>query len=536
MSDAQYDAIIIGAGSAGAALAYRLTEDAKVKVLLLEAGPRSHWMSRIPISFGKLLDDPKANWCYESEPEENTSGRAIPVPRGRLLGGSSAINGLVYVRGQPLDYDTWGQLGNRGWSYDDVAPTFRRMEDFEGGGSDVRGAGGPLHVSEAPDASPLYDALFKAGQEVGHARNPDYNGLDQEGLCKTQTTIKGGRRMSTAYCYLRPAANRPNLRVETEALAHGLIFEGKRCVGVRYEQHGQMIEARAGREVILCGGAVNSPQLLELSGIGRPDVLNQHGINILHEIPGVGENLRDHIAPRTIWKITQPKVTYNDRARGLGLAWHALRYVVTRTGFMNLPSAPMLGFLKTQPHLATPDLQLHFVPFMVRYTPKRELAPEPGVTITLYQLRPESLGSIHIKSANPKDHPAIRFNFLDNKIDRRCLLDGVKMVREIMHTSAMDSFRGEEVAPGVEKQTDDEVLQWIRDTADTAYHPISTCRMGPDPMSVVDERLKVRGIEGLRVADASIMPTMVSGNTNAASIMIGEKASDLIREDWAASA
>ena len=533
MSEAQFDYIVVGAGSAGAALANRLTASGKHRVLLLEAGPKSHWMSRIPISFGKLIDDPKANWCYQSEPETGTSERRIPVPRGRLLGGSSSINGLVYVRGQQLDYDTWAQLGNRGWSYEDVAPVFRRMEDFEGGDDGVRGAGGPLHVSEAPDQSPLYDALFQAGAEVGHARNSDYNGLDQEGLCKTQTTIKSGRRMSTAYCYLRPAMGRANLVVETDALAERLLFDGLKCTGVAYRQNGRTVEARAGREVILSGGAINSPQLLELSGVGRPDVLKPLGIEVRHEIPGVGENLRDHIAPRTIWKVTQPRVTYNDRARGLGLAWHALRYVLTGTGFMNLPSAPMLGFLKTQEHLATPDLQLHFVPFMVRYTPKRELAPEPGVTITLYQLRPESLGSIHVGSADPTKHPKILFNFLDDEIDRRCLVEGVKMVRRIMGASAMDAYRGDEVAPGDARQSDDDILQWIRDTADTAYHPISTCRMGSDPMSVVDEALKVRGIEGLRVADASIMPTMVSGNTNAASIMIGEKASDLILADAA---
>lgn len=533
MADAQFDYIVVGAGSAGSVLANRLTENGRHKVLLLEAGPKSHWMSRIPISFGKLIDDPKANWVYSSEPEAGTSDRTIPVPRGKLLGGSSSINGLVYVRGQQLDYDTWAQQGNRGWSYEDVAPVFRRMEDFEGGDDGVRGAGGPLHVSEAPDQSPLYEALFQAGREVGHKRNPDYNGLDQEGLCKTQTTIKNGRRMSTAYCYLRPAQARANLRIETDALADSLIFDGLKCVGVRYRQRGQTVEARAGREVILSGGAINSPQLLELSGVGRPDIIKPLGLDMIHEIPGVGENLRDHIAPRTIWKITQAGVTYNDRARGLGLVWHALRYAMTRKGFLNLPSAPMLGFLRTQDHLESPDLQLHFVPFMVRYTPKRELAPEPGVTITLYQLRPESLGSVHAKSSDPTVYPRILFNFLDNEIDRRCLVEGVKMVRRIMQTDAMAAYRGDEVAPGDARQSDEDILQWIRDTADTAYHPISTCRMGPDPMSVVDERLRVRGLEGLRVADGSIMPTMVSGNTNAACIMIGEKASAMLLEDAA---
>jgi len=491
-------------------------------------------MSRIPISFGKLLDDPSANWCYRSEPEGGTGGRTIPVPRGKLLGGSSSINGLVYVRGQPLDFDTWAQLGNRGWSYEDIEPVYRRLEDFERGDDGVRAAGGPVHVSEAPDQSPLYDAVFKAGEEVGHRRNPDYNGLDQEGLCKTQTTIRNGRRMSTAFTYLRPAAGRANLRIETEALAERLLFDGNRCVGVAYRQNGRTVEARAGREVILSGGAINSPQLLELSGVGRPEVLKPLGIEVRHELPGVGENLRDHIAPRTIWRVKQRGVTWNDRARGWKLGLQVIRYLATRKGFLNLPSAPLLGFLKTQPHFATPDLQLHFTGFMVQYTPKRDLAPEPGMTVTAYQLRPESLGSIHLKSADPAAPPVIRFNFLDQEVDRRCLIDGINMIRRIMNADALSSFIESEVAPGTNRQSDDEILAWIRETGETAYHPISTCRMGPDPMSVVDERLQVKGLQGLRVADASIMPTMVSGNTNAASIMIGEKAAAMIQEDAAA--
>lgn len=530
MSDTKiYDFIIVGAGSAGSVLANRLTASGQYQVLLLEAGPASHRLSPVPISFGKLIDDPAANWCYFSEPEDNTNNRKIPVPRGRLLGGSSSINGLVYVRGQPLDYNTWAQFGNRGWSYDDLVPIFRRMEHYEQSGDSSRGHEGPLRISEAVDESPLYDALFAAGEHVGLPRNPDYNGPDQEGMCKTQTTISKGRRMSTAHCYLRPARKRSNLDIQTDALAHSLLFEGKRCTGVRYSVNGQVNEAKAGREVILSAGAINSPQLLELSGIGQPELLKSHGIDVVHELPGVGENLRDHIAPRLMWKIKKPGIAYNDRARGVGLLWQILRYATTRRGFLTLPSGPVLAFFRTREGLESPDIQLHFVPFMVDFSSgKRELAKDPGMTIACYQLRPESTGSLHIKSADPTRHPAIRFNFLSDEIDRQALIGGIRYTRRILEAPAMDEFRGEEVKPGKDVQTDDEIIDWIRATADTAYHPTCTCKMGQDKMAVVDDQLRVHGIDGLRVADGSIMPTLVSGNTNAACIMIGEKASDLV--------
>ncbi len=362
---AEFDFIVVGGGSAGAALGHRLAESGRHRVLLLEAGPAGHFLSRIPTSYGKLIDNPQANWCYESEPEEATAFKPVPVPRGRLLGGSSAINGLVYVRGQPRDYDGWAQLGNRGWSFADVAPIFRRMETYEPGGDDLRGADGPLHVSEAVDESPLYDALFAAGAEVGLPRNPDYNGASQEGITKTQATIRNGRRMSAAHCYLRPARRWPNLEIETEAWAQELLFDGRRCTGVAYRKHGERREARARGEVISCGGAINSPQLLELSGIGRPQVLQPLGIPVRHALPGVGENLRDHLAPRMQWRITAKGVVWNDRIAGLGLAWQALRYAATRRGFLNLPSAPVLAFVRTRAELETPDVQIHFIPFAI---------------------------------------------------------------------------------------------------------------------------------------------------------------------------
>jgi len=528
-SDIQQDYIIVGAGSAGAALAARLTEDPSTRVLLIEAGRASHPASRFPISFGLLIDNPAANWRYFSEPEPGTNNRAIPVPRGKMLGGSSSINGLVYVRGQPLDFNTWAQMGNRGWSYQDVAPIFRRMESYEKGDDGVRGGSGPLRVSEVPDQNPLFDALFAAAEHAGYRRNPDYNSEDQEGIVKTQTTIHKGRRMSTAHCYLAPARGRPNLRIVTEAHTRRVLLDGTRCTGVEYERGGKRVTALAGREVILCAGAVATPQLLELSGIGNPDLLAPHGIPVKHELRGVGENFRDHMNARIQWRIKVPGVSYNTRARGLGLLREAITYATSGQGFYSLPSAPLLAFLRTRPDLETPDVQMHLVPYAVKNPKKRQLHPFPAMTIACYQLRPESIGSIHIRSADPHVHPAIRFNFLVDPIDQRTMVDGFRMMRKIANAPPMEPFIGEEYSPGADIGTDDEILDYMRRNSETAYHPIGTCRMGPQANCVVDDKLRVHGLTGLRIADASIFPTMPSGNTNAPSIMVGEKAADLIR-------
>lgn len=524
-----YDYVIVGAGSAGAALAARLSEDAGIKVLLLEAGPAGHVYSRFPISFGLLIHNPAANWLYESEPEPNTAQRAIPVPRGKLLGGSSAINGLVWVRGQPQDYDTWERMGAPGWGWRDVAHLFDRIEDFERAQAPGRGHGGPLHVSIVPDRNPLYDALFEAARQAGHRINPDYNGLDQEGVAKTQASIHRGRRMSVSHCYLRPAMGRANLRIITDAPARRLLLEGQRCTGVVYRQGGREVEVRARREVILCAGAVATPQLLELSGIGRPEVLERHGITVRHALPAVGENFRDHINARVIWRVKDPRVSYNHRARGLGAVTEALRYLFTGGGFFSLPSAPLVAFLKTQPQLATPDVQMHLIPYSIKDPKRRKLQDFPSMTIACYQLRPESLGSIHIRSADPDTHPAIRFNFLADEVDQRAMAAGFHMMRAIVGAPAMQALRGEEFSPGEAVRTDAQILEWIRNNSQTAYHPIGTCRMGQGENSVVDERLRVHGLTGLRVADASIFPTMPSGNTNAPAIMVGEKAAELLR-------
>lgn len=527
-----YDFIIIGAGSAGSALANRLTANGRFQVLLLEAGAPSHPYSFMPVSFGLLIDNPAANWRYTSEPEEGTRNRRIPVPRGKVLGGSSSINGLVFVRGQQLDYNTWSQLGNRGWSFESVLPIFKRMEHYESGADELRATDGPLRVSEVPDQNPLYDAWFAAADELGVPGNPDYNGADQEGIVKTQTTISNGRRMSTAHCYLRPARKRSNLRIEAKAMVQKILVNGSQCTGVRYKQNGQVIDAAANCEVILSAGGVASPQILELSGIGNPQILQAHDIEVQHALPAVGQNLRDHINARIQWRVIKSGVSYNERLRGMGKYLQGMRYLATRSGFMSLPSAPVLGFLKTRPELETPDIQLHLVPYTIKNPKRRELHDEPGMTIACYQLRPESLGSIHIQSADPEEQPAIRFNFLADSIDQQTMVDGFRLMRRIANTKALDGLRGEEFSPGVDIETDEQILDWIRANSETAYHPIGTCRMGPEgPRTVVDDRLRVHGMSGLRVADASIMPTMVSGNTNAASIMIGEKASDMLLED-----
>ena len=523
------DYIIVGAGSAGAALAYRLTEDPRTTVLLVEAGKPAHPYARMPASFGLFIDRPGVNWRYRSEPEAGTANRAIPVPRGKMLGGSSSLNGLVYVRGQTLDYDTWAQRGNRGWGWDDVAKIFHRMEGYENGDGELRGTDGPLGITEVPGHIPLYDGLFAAADSIGLHRNPDYNGPDQEGIAKIQATIKGGRRMSTAECYLRPAMRRRNLQVVTEAMTRHLILDGKRCVGIAYQKGDKIVEVRCGREVILSAGAVASPQILELSGIGRPDVLQAHGIAVNHALSGIGENFQDHMLSRLQWKLKDPDASYNTKARGINFVGQVIKYALTGRGFLSLPAACMGAWVKTRPELATPDVQIQFIPYSVGDLKRRKVHPYPGMAAAVFQLRPESIGSIHIRSSDPFDHPSIRFNFLDTPVDRQAMVDGVKIVREIVEAKPMDRYRGEEISPGKAVSGDAAIETFIRENSETGFHPMGTCRMGPGPEAVVDDHLRVHGLSGLRIADASIFPTMPSGNTNAPAIMVGEKAADLIK-------
>jgi choline dehydrogenase len=524
-----YDYIVVGAGSAGAVVANRLSADARNRVLLLEAGPASHRWSRIPIGYAKLLNNPAANWLYTSEPEANTNGRKLPVPRGRLLGGSSSLNGMAFVRGQAQDFDTWAQMGNQGWSYADVLPMFKRMERYDGGDDEFRGREGPLRVTNPEPRDPLYAALIKAAGEVGIVHNPDYNGPSQDGIAMSQATIASGRRMSTARCYLEPIRDRQNLRIETGALTDAVVLDGKRCTGVRYSIGGNAFEARAEREVVISAGTINSPQLLELSGIGQPDRLRELGVEVRHALPGVGENLRDHYAPRTRWNIGAKGITFNDRGRGLGLVWQALRYATSGRGMLGQVAAPIRAFVRSREGLSAPDVLLGWVPMLTEPGPKGpKISRQSGVTCYAHPMRPESKGHIHIRSTDPRKPPAINFNFLSSPIDAEITTRAVRIARSVMNAPAMAPLRVSEIAPGVSRSTDDEILEWVKQAAETTYHPVGTCKMGADVMAVVDAQLRVHGIEGLRVADASIMPTLTSGNTNAPSIMIGEKAADLV--------
>jgi len=530
-----FDYIVVGAGSAGAAVAHRLSADEKNRVLLLEAGPASHHWSRVPLGYAKLLHNPKANWRYHSEPLANANGRSLYVPRGRMLGGSSSINGTAFVRGQAQDYDSWAQLGNRGWSYQDVLPHFKQMETYEDGGDDeFRGREGPLRVTDPDSSDPIFATVIKAAGQVGVRHNPDYNGASQDGIAMSQATISKGRRMSTAHCYLEPIRKRPNLRIQTDALTEALLLDGKHCTGVRYTVGGTVHEAHAAREVVVSGGSINSPQLLELSGIGQPERLRGLGITVNHALPGVGENLRDHFAPRTRWSIGAKGYTFNDRGRVFGLIAQVLKYALFGKGMFGMVAAPLRAFVRSREGLEAPDLLLGWVPMLYESNPEPKISSQSGMTCYAHPMRPESKGSIHVTSSDPRTQPAIDFNFLSAQVDAELTVIAVRIARSIMTAPALAELQVAELAPGARLETDDEIIDWVKASAETTYHPVGTCKMGSDEMAVVDERLCVRGVEGLRVADASIMPTLTSGNTNAPSIMIGEKAAAMILEDASA--
>lgn len=533
----EFDYIVVGAGSAGCVLANRLSADPSARVLLLEAGGKDTypWI-HIPVGYFKTMHNPRTDWCYVTEPDPGLGGRRLQWPRGKVLGGSSSINGLLYVRGQREDYDHWRQLGNAGWSADDVLAYFKRAERQERGADDHHGGDGPLSVSDMRIRSDLSDAFIAAAGEIGIPRNDDINGPVQEGAGYFQLTTRGGLRCSTAVAYLNPAKGRPNLTIETHAHTETLILEGKRAVGVRYRRKGEACEARARAEVILAAGAIGSPQILQLSGIGPGEVLKRAGVAVRHDLAGVGLNLQDHLQIRSVYKTRKPN-TLNDRVNrplGLGRLGIGLEYVFTRRGPLTMGASQVYVFCKTRAELATPDIQFHFQPLSAD-KPGDGLHRFSAFTASVCQLRPESRGRIEIRSPDPAEYPAIHPNYLATEVDRRTAVDGIKVTRAICAAPSMREQVKEEMIPGAHVQSDEDLLEAVRRNSQTIYHPAGTCKMGSDAEAVVDARLRVHGIERLRVVDASIMPTIVSGNTNAPTIMIAEKASDMIREDAAAA-
>ena len=526
-----FDFIIVGAGSAGCVLADRLTASGRHRVLLLEAGPNYlHPWLHIPLGFGKLFDDRRFNWCYETEPQSACHDRNVIAPRGKVLGGSSSINGLIYIRGQAEDFNFWRQLGNAGWSFDDVLPYFRKAEDNARGADEFHGAGGPLGVSDLRDRHPLAVAYVEAALQCGYPRNDDFNGAAQEGAGYYQTTMRNGVRSSTAAGYLKQARRRPNLKVVPEALATRILFDSRRATGVEYLVGADKHSARANGEVIVASGAFNSPQLLQLSGVGPASLLQSLGIAVIADAPGVGDDLNDHFSGRIILRCKEP-ITLNDAVRTWsGKLTHGLHYVLTRRGYLAIPAVSSACFLRALPTSETPDSQCSISLFSAQ-TIGGELHPFPGVTGNCVLLRPESRGYVKIKSADPREAPAINPNYLATQKDRETIVAGVTAMRRIFQAPAMARHIAEEIEPGNQCDNDDDLLDFIRRRGSTTYHPVGTCRMGQDHNAVVDERLRVRGFAGLRVVDASIMPAVVSGNTNAATIMIGEKGADMILED-----
>ncbi|MFN3943816.1 MAG: GMC family oxidoreductase [Allosphingosinicella sp.] len=549
--DIQADYIIVGAGSAGCVLAARLSEDGRSRVLLLEAGGddrplkepsqfMSNLMIHVPVGYAQTLKDPKVNWLYLTDPDPGTLGRRHVWPRGKVLGGSSSINAMLYIRGQRADYDGWRQLGCEGWAWDDVLPYFRRAQNQERGPCDIHAVGGPLHVSDVTTRHPVSEAAIEACEALGLPRR-DPNGPDQEGAEWYQVNIRNGRRCSAAVAYLHPAMDRPNLRVETRALAARILFEGKRAVGVEYVQDGTMKTARANAEVIVAGGAINSPQLLQLSGIGPAGLLREHGIDVVADLPGVGRNLQDHFVVGATYRLKPGTISVNELTRGWRFVKEVGRYLFSRKGLLTLSAAHIAVFCKSRPDLAGPDIQFHILPAtmdsdkLVKQQ-KMVLEPEPGLTIAPCQLRPESRGHLSIRSRNPDEHPSIVPNYLADPLDQEVVLAGLRWGRRIAATAPLADYIAHEINPGPEVESDSEMLAYAREKGTTIYHPVGTCAMGRGPEAVVDPQLRVHGLEGLRVVDASIMPRLVSGNTNAPTIMIAEKASDMIRESAATRA
>jgi len=540
----EYDYIVVGAGSAGCALVHRLTASGKHRVLLLEAGEDDRWMwIRIPAGVAHILTGERALWRFQTEPDEKVEGRSIFWPRGRALGGSSAVNGMIWVRGDPLEYDQWAALGNPGWAYKDVLPCLKRMESYAQGDPQYRGKDGPMFITRYQDRDALSDGYHAAGLQAGVPDVEDYNGPRFEGISYLQYNTRKGRRRHTADNYLRPAMQRSNLTVATGALAQRIVFDGKRAVGLTYRKGGELVTARVRKEVLLSAGAIQSPQLLELSGVGQPEVLQRAGIPLVHALPGVGENLRDHLHVRIAFETNQ-RTTLNAILRSpIQKAKMGIRWFFLGRGLMSTSSATMMAIAKSDPSLPRPDvkIQLHQLSMASSHyagnkgvsniADRMGLDRYPGFSLGTYVLRPESRGSVHIKNAEASEPPVIRANYLSDEYDVKTMLASLRLMRKIAAQPGLAQYIVRETRPGPEAQSDDALLEHVRKTGMTSYHPIGTCRMGGDPLAVVDHQLRVRGLEGVRVCDASIMPTMVASNTNAPSIMIGEKASDLVLAD-----
>jgi choline dehydrogenase len=532
-----YDYIIVGAGSAGCALAYRLSRESSRRILLLEAGGKdSSPLIHIPLGFAFLMKNPKVNWCYETEIEPNMHHRRIAWPRGKVLGGTSCINGMVYIRGQREDYDGWHEQGNAGWSYDDVLPYFKRSEHKAEGGNDWHGYGGPLWVQNVADDQKLdlADIYIEAAIQSDIPYNADFNGPTQEGAGYYQTNIRKGRRQSSARTFLRACKNRPNLTVVTGAACERILIEDGVTVGVEYRVTGKkdsrVERAYARQETILCGGVINSPQLLELSGIGDRQHLESLGVEVKHHLPGVGENLQDHLTIN-VQQGLHGVSTFYEESRPLAMIKNLFKYLLKGTGLLAHPAAQVGVFFRTRDDMDRPDAQIHFAPAASEPDSKGNLKPKPGTTATVCYLRPESRGSVHIRSTDATTPPTIRANYLATENDRNAIIAAFRKTREIFLAPAMDKYRGEEFRPGPQAQSDEQILDYIRSEAESVYHPVGTCKMGSDKMAVVDDRLRVHGVKGLRIADASIMPNLTSGNTHAPAVMIAEKCADMLLQD-----